>query len=230
VQDFQIVGAPDWIKSDRFDIVAKAATEIAPAGPFPTAGGATPPVFLMLRSLLAERFSLAVRRETREMPVYALVVARADRKLGPQMKPADTDCAAVMAAARQARRGGGPPPPPAAGEAMKCGMMIGPGRIMGGAVGLPQLAQMLSGRLGRVILDRTELSGNFDVTLEFMPDQMPQFAGGGPPPGAPAPPPIDPNAPSLMTALQEQLGLKLESTRGPVEVLVVDRVEQPTAD
>ena len=161
------------------------------------------------------------------MPVYALVVARADRNLGPQLKPSDTDCAAIM---RAGRRGGGPPPTPATGETMKCGMMVGPGRIAAGSVAMPQLSQMLSSRMGRVILDRTELTGNFDVTLEFTPDQMPQFPGGAPPPGAPPLPPIDPNGPSLMTALQEQLGLKLESTKGPVEVIVIDRVEQPTED
>lgn len=111
-------------------------------------------------------------------------------------------------------------------------MMMGFGNIAAGGMPLSQLATNLSVRVGRVVLDRTELSGNFDFTLDFTPEQLPQR-----PPGAPADQPIrmngvdiDPNGPSIFTALQEQLGLKLESTRGPVDVLVIDRVEQPTPD
>ena len=89
------------------------------------------------------------------------------------------------------------------------------------------LASSLSGWVGRVVLDRTGLVGGFDVDLTWTPDQLPQ---GPRPPGAPELPPIDPNGPSLFTALQEQLGLKLESTKGRVDVLVIDRAEKPTED
>jgi uncharacterized protein (TIGR03435 family) len=85
----------------------------------------------------------------------------------------------------------------------------------------------LSPFVQRVVLDRTGLAGNFDFDLTFTPNQMPP---GPPPPGAPPLPPIDPNGPSIFTALQEQLGLKLDSQRGQVEVLVIDRVERPTPD
>ncbi len=92
---FQILGGPRWIESDRFDIVAKAAGD-----PQPGPNGAPPEMFLMLRNLLAERFQLTVHRDTKEAPIYALVMARGDGKLGPQMHASATDCAAVMSAMR----------------------------------------------------------------------------------------------------------------------------------
>ena len=105
-------------------------------------------------------------------------------------------------------------------------MMIGPGQVTGGGMPITQLALMLSQMTQRIVEDRTGLTGNFDIDLTFTPERMPQ---GPPPPGVQLPP-IDPNGPSVFTAVQEQLGLKLESTRGPVEVLVIDHVERPTPD
>ena len=99
VQDFQLVGGPDWIAKERFDIVAKAEHDIVPTPP-----GTTGPGQLMLRSLLAERFKLAVHQEKRELPVYALVVARNDRRLGPQLQRSTVDCQAIITA--QLGRGG----------------------------------------------------------------------------------------------------------------------------
>jgi uncharacterized protein (TIGR03435 family) len=218
VQEYQLVGVPDWATNERFDISAKAEGEIRP----PTPGGPPSPVQFMLQALLEERFKLAVHRETRDMPIYALTLARADGKLGQQMKPSTTDCAAFAAA----RRGQPPPGPPPPGERPTCGTRMMPGNISGGSMGLPQLATNLSMLTRRVVVDRTGLTGGFDIDLAFTPDQMP----GPPPPGAPPPPAIDPNGPSIFTAVQEQLGLKLEATRGPVEVLVVDHVERPTPD
>ena len=225
IQDVQLVGGPDWVGSNRFDIIAKAEGDV-PLAPPGTAG----PMQLMLRALLAERFKLAVHNETRELPIYALVVARSDGKLGEKVRPATVDCAAIFAAARA--RGGQPPPPPNPGERMPCGSRIGPGVLNAGSFSLSQLSVTLSQIVNRTVVDRTGLTGNFDFDLLWTPDQLPQRA-----PGTPADQPlrtngaeIDPNGPSIFTALQEQLGLKLESQRGPVEVLVIDRVEQPTAD
>jgi uncharacterized protein (TIGR03435 family) len=101
--------------------------------------------------------------------------------------------------------------------------------ISGGAMPLSQLVQFLSQNLGRPVLDKTGLEGNYDYNVTYTPDQIPAPPGGAPP-GAPALPPIDPNGPSLTTALQEQLGLKLDSTRGPVTMFVVDKASQPTPD
>jgi uncharacterized protein (TIGR03435 family) len=222
LQNFQIQGGPDWLGSERFDVVAKAEGDLPPMAP----GGPPNPLLLMVQSLLQERFKLTVHRETKEMPIYALVIARSDKRLGPQLRPSETDCAALMAARGAA---GGPPPPPPIkpGERPQCGMFMGMARIAAGGVPTLQLAMSLSQRVGRIVVDRTGLAGMYDFEVDFTPDQLPQ---GPPPPGAPPLPPIDPNGPSLFTALQEQLGLKLDSDRGPVEVLIIDSVERPTPD
>jgi len=104
--------------------------------------------------------------------------------------------------------------------------MMSPGRIMGGGISLSQLIQPLSLFARRTVTDRTNLAGNFDIDLVWTPDQMPS---GPAPPGVTLPS-IDPNGPSLFTALQEQLGLKLDSQTAPTDVLVIDHVERPTPD
>ena len=112
-------------------------------------------------------------------------------------------------------------------------MFMMPNRIQAGGTAVAQLAQILSQRVGRIVTDKTGLTGNYDFTLEFTPDPGIGGGPGGPgdaPPGAPPLPVVDPNAPSLFTALQEQLGLKLESRRQPVEMLLIKSVELPTAD
>jgi uncharacterized protein (TIGR03435 family) len=221
VQDFQIVGGPDWVTSDRFDVVAKA-----PEGDF-NADVMRP----MLQSLLVERFKLGFHKETRDMPIYALMKARPDGKLGPNVTASSIDCGA------RGRRGGGPPPappppgPPQPGQKMDCGFMIGFGRMNVGGMPMANLAQALSPMVGRIVLDKTELPGNYDFELTYSPEGIGSgFPGGGPPLLNGGPPPVDPNTPTIFTALQEQLGLKLDSQRGPVEVVVIDRVEQPIAD
>jgi uncharacterized protein (TIGR03435 family) len=211
----RIVGGPDWINSTRFDIIAKASTEFrsSPEGP-------PNELFLMLRSLLEDRFKVRTHRETRELPVYELVVARADGKLGPQLRQSTANC-------------DGPPPPRQPNEPPPCGAMRGPARVMAGGIPMRRFAEMLTAIMavgtpasadGRLVIDKTGLSGRFAFNLTWTPDQIPTVA---PPPGIP---PVDPNGPSLVTALQEQLGLKLESAKGPVEVLVIDSVERPTPD
>jgi uncharacterized protein (TIGR03435 family) len=228
LQDFQIAGGPSWLNSDHFDINAKVPDEFRDQPPM-RPGGAPGPLQLMIRALLADRFKLAVHNETKDSPIYALILARSDGKLGPGLKKSDVDCAAAFAAGR-ARGGPMPPPgPPQPGERMPCGMRIGPGNLMGGGALMPQFANTLGMFAGRVVLDRTGLQGAYDIDLTWTPDQMPPR-----PPGAPTDPPvqfngvaIDPNGPSLFTAVQEQLGLKLDSQRGPVEVLVIDRAEKP---
>jgi uncharacterized protein (TIGR03435 family) len=102
--------------------------------------------------------------------------------------------------------------------------------MVAGGTRMPQLATALSTWVNRIVVDRTGLTGSYDINLQWTPDQMPFGPGGDPPLVAPAPPPIDPNRPSIFTALQEQLGLKLDSQRGPVEVLVIDSAERPTED
>ncbi len=217
VQEFQIVGGPDWLTSDRFDIIAKA-----PEGEF-NAEVMRP----MLQSLLVERFKLTSHRESRDMQIYALMKARSDGKLGPNLTPSAVNCAEVM----RGRRGGGPAPPQP-GQKMDCGFMIGPGRMNVGGMPMANLAQSLSPMVGRIVFDKTELTGNYDFELTYSLEGLGSAfpGGGGPPLLNGAPPPVDPNTPNIFTALQEQLGLKLDSQRGPVDVLVIDRIEQPVAD
>src|SRR5262249_45994631 len=142
---------------DRFDIVAKAEGELPPPGA--VAPGVAGPQQLMLRSLLADRFKLAVHHETRDMPIYALVLARADGKLGPKIHTSDVDCAALGAARG---RGGPSPAPPQPGDRMMCGMRMAPGQIDGGGFPLSQLATTLSPIVQRVVVDHSGLAGNYD--------------------------------------------------------------------
>ncbi len=213
LQDEQIVDAPNWISAEHFDIVAKAAGDVPPPTP-----GNSGPLQLMMRSLLAERFKLAVHRETREFPAYALELARRDGRLGPQLRPSAVDCAAIAAA----RGSGGGAPPASAAARPPCGVRAAGGQMIAGGLPLSQLAVLLSSMVQRVVIDRTGLTGSFDLDLNWTPDRTPQAAGPLPQ--------SDPNAPSIFTALQEQLGLKLESVKNPVEVLVIDHVERPTPD
>ena len=109
---------------------------------------------------------------------------------------------------------------------MECGFMMGGSNINAGGMPMLELARALSPMVGRIVIDKTGLKERYDLQLTFAPEGR----GFGPGPGNAEPPPVDPNTPSLFTALQEQLGLKLESERGPVDVIVIDRVEQPTED
>ena len=210
VQDFQVVGGPDWLSTARFDVVAKAE-------------GGNPSqedLQLMLRSLLADRFKLVVRPDKREMPTYSLVPARADGKTAAQLRKSDANCGPATA----------PGAPPAPGQLPSCGSMLGFGNLKARGSTMAALASTLSTFAGRIVVDRTGLAGGYDVDLNWTPDQIPRPAGGGDQPVQVNGVTIDPNGPSLFTALQEQLGLKLESARGPVDVLVVERAEKPAED
>ena len=123
VHDSQISDGPNWVNSDRFDIVAKGDVGASPAFPIQLREGASK-LQLMMRALLVDRFKLAVHRETRQIPVYALVVARRDGRLGPELRRSDVDCAASAAAAR--REVAPSSNPPAMHEETRCAMAVGP--------------------------------------------------------------------------------------------------------
>ena len=205
IKDFQISGGPGWNTSDLFDIAAR------PDGP------TKPEQFqLMLQSLLAERFQLVVRRETKEMPGYALVIA----KNGPKFKDAhESDPNIAELKGRDLPAGGGRP----------AVTIIRRGRLTTQGSNMTGLAGQLSNILGRTVVDKTGLTGTYDLKLEWAPDeiQVANFQTIGVPEGFGAPPPDWPG-PRLFTALEEQLGLKLESTKGPVEILVIDSAEKPS--
>jgi bla regulator protein blaR1 len=189
VHSFQVSGDPDWAHTLRWDIRAKAEGE----------GGRMPSAQFeeMLRALLEERFQLKVDRKTREMPVYALLVA----KNGPKLNLA---------------AGGSP------------GVQMRPGSITFTKSSTASLAAQLSLLAGRVVVDKTGLTGVYDFELRWAqePGQGSPEAFGLPPVASDAPPPVGANGPSIFTALQEQLGLRLESQKGPVEILVIDHVEK----
>jgi uncharacterized protein (TIGR03435 family) len=210
VQPFQISGGPSWFDSDRYDIAAKPA--ITPKGS---------DFRLMLQSLLFERFHLAIHRETKELPLYALVTAKSDGKLGPGLtRSKEGDCSSVDPSM--------PPPPRVPGKvpALGCGnFAMGPMDIRAVAVPISDLAPLLSGLLGRTVVDKTGLDGKFDVSMEWTADENRALQLA---PDALRPPPSDTTGSSIFTALQEKLGLRLQSQKGPVTVLVIDHVERPT--
>jgi uncharacterized protein (TIGR03435 family) len=169
--------------------------------PFPTGSDGVERMRLMLQSLLAERLKLAIHWDTKEEQVYELGIAKGSAKL----KEVD---ASNTGAAR---------------------MQVALGHFVGTAQPLSQLVRNLSQRLGRPVIDKTALTGRYDFELTYTPDPGQMPAGGQPlPPGAPPLP--DPNGPSIFAALEEQLGLKLQSTKGPVRVLIVDHAEKPDAN
>jgi uncharacterized protein (TIGR03435 family) len=202
VQPFQMIGGPDWMDADRYDIVAKIAdADLDEKGMVPG-----PQFMLRVQSLLEDRFKMATHWETRELPVYALVVAT-EGKLGPKLKVHGGEC--------DRARGGGPPPPgaPAANCGTRTNMTPAAAKISGSGITMQTFARNLAGGTGRNVVDKTGLTGSYDLELEFTPEQTADNIG-----------------PSLFTAMQEQLGLKLDSQRAPVEVLVIDTLEKPTPD
>jgi uncharacterized protein (TIGR03435 family) len=200
-----ILGGPSWINTERYMINAKA--EGTPSQPMMRGP--------MLQALLEDRFQLKIRREIREVPVYVLTVAKG----GPKLKAS--------------KEGSCPTPGPPAGVSCPGSVWIarkGLNMTVDQQETLDGLARMLIQRLGRPVIDKTGIKGMFDFHLEFAPDETTggTLPGGGDRAGAPADTPADPSGPSIFTAVQEQLGLKLDSARGPGEVLVIDRVERPS--
>ena len=212
----EALGGPDWLTTDRFDIVVQAPAGVKLTDP----DGFPGPVFAMVRAVLADRFGLVTHNETRERPVYALTTARSDRRLGNGLQRVDGDCAEAMRQMAAPGPGPRPPGPP------PCSFGGGPGRIQGNIVSLAMLSALLGRTAGRPVIDRTGVDGYFNVSLEYALDAG--ITSPLPPGGAPAEPAPRSDAPSLFTAVQEQLGLKLEAARAPVDVLVIDKATQPT--
>ncbi len=200
--EFLLTGGPTWIDTDRFDVSA-------------TVGRGRPNTVaqkqLMLRTLLAERFKLVVHTESKEQPIYALTVASKSGVLGPQLHHVDVDCEPELAS-QPGRRDG------CIFYALPSGLLMLRGQTMSG------LANVLTRLLDKVVRDRTGLAGGFDADGRFNPEGLPGMYQLKP--DDPDRPAVD--VPSLFVALREQLGLALQSTRGPVDVVVIDRVEHPT--
>jgi uncharacterized protein (TIGR03435 family) len=230
VKEYQVTG-PAWMDTERFDIVAKVPQ-----------GATKDDVKLMLQNLLAERFKLTLHREKKDMQMYALVVA----KNGPKLKESPPDD--PNAAAATAHGEPDAPPPGANRTQIKDGAMMGgpmpgggvrmmmqPGRmrLMADKQTMEQFAERLSNQVNRPVVDQTGLTKKYDIVLEFSPEGLGNFGPKGMPPPPPpmggdggSPEPEVQNAPTLFTAVQDQLGLKLEQKKGAVDLLVVDRLEK----
>jgi uncharacterized protein (TIGR03435 family) len=205
LQDFQVSGGPDWIDSDRFDIEARAEAGAVIQDEPPDSG--RPSTFaLMLQSLLEERSQLKLRRETRDLPAYLLVVGRDGSKLKATVKGQPGPGGLTFGSARTSGAG-------------RNGLSMS-----GSGMSAAALARMLGQQLRRTVIDRTNLEGMFDFALTWTPQSPATVLG----PGGDVPPAADPSGPSIFTAVQEQLGLRLESTRAPAEVLIIDSVQRPS--
>jgi len=216
VRDYQVSG-PDWIDAQRFDIVAKVAE-----------GATKDQVRVMLQTLLANRFKAVLHHETRDFPIFELTVAKSGSKLKPSssVPPVATD-------------GKGPnpigsdgfPQLPSGATGMMGAMHNGVNRLIAGKQTLEALAKVLENEVGTRVVDRTGLTGTYDFNLDYVRDQgraIGQFRGL--PPGTAPAADDSGGAPALSTALQEQLGLKLEKAKGPLDVIVVDTANKTPTD
>ena len=212
----QLAGLPAWAREEGWDITARFDPNLGQAE--------NSSIWqLALRQLLAERAQLKFRREVQQRPVYALAHARDDRRLGANITPARIDCDALQPKVEAAAKAGQPSPlPPATNTYVPCGLRSSGGQtrlIRSGGVGLFEFMQELSVLTGRTVIDRTGLAGRWDFFLTFTPPD--RLATGVT---------ADASAPDLFTAVREQLGLKLDSAEGPVNMFVVERLERPTQD
>lgn len=211
----QTEGGPDWIERTRFDILVQTGTGTPPNDP----DGFPGQLFAMMQAMLRDRFGLVVRNEVRQGPIYRLVRLRSNGPVGTGLRQVADGCVAagkaMVAGEKLApRQGRGP----------DCTFGGPPGQLQGNAVPMDMIARVLGAHVNRPVVNDTGLTGSFDLDLAFSP----QFTGGPPgsrAPGDQAPAPSD--APSIFTAVQEQLGLRLETARGPVDVLVVDQARLP---
>jgi uncharacterized protein (TIGR03435 family) len=208
VPEARVLGGPAWLDNDRFDIVATAP-----------AGATTDAIRVMLRDLLKMRFGLAMHMETRDMPIYALKVVQGDGTLGPNLHRSTTDCT-------------GRPTAMAAGR-VQCGILVsqgpGSGSLRGGAATIENFARLLGDFLDRPLNDETGLTGTFDLELQFTAPRS-AAPGAAVPGGLTAAAGNPDDIPTVFTAIQEQLGLKLEAQRGRAEIWVVDAVTPPRLD
>ena len=233
LQEFQVVGGPSDLLSRKFDIAAKAEDGN---------GRTLKEMSVLLRTLLADRFALKVRTEAREAPIYALVIARKDGGLGPAMKVSASECGGLEEQTQKRLEALAKDGPAAMLKALTAGPMpcaIMPAGVPGaGGAGfgmrgngqpMESLVRLITPALDRLVVDQTGLTGLYDWELHFDPEVFRRLAGQAGLNLAPVPQ-VPSDSPSLMTAIQEQLGLKLEARRGPVDHLVIEHVEAPTAD
>lgn len=201
VKNDTIIGGPDWINSSHYDVDAKVTPSTDAAPPKLTSAQRRQ----MLQALLADRFKLVVHEETKDAPIFELTLAKGGSKLN-EAKPGDTTPGPTFPDGSPAGRGN----------------LLGfPGHVSGRAVGITDLTDFLSREVNRPVIDKTGLTAKYDIDLQFTPEQVSATNTSTD---------TDTSAPTLTTALEEQLGLKLTPTRGPVKTLVIDHIEPPSAN
>jgi len=197
----QLVGEPAWTKNENFDIEAKVAgPDVAALAKLSFNQRRS-----MFRQILVEQFKLTTHTETRQLPVYVMTVAKG----GPKFKEHVPDPAHPERENGQGR------------------FNVGPDKITTQGTTMAYFLSFLAQKVGRTFVDNTGLTGRYDITLKWTPDDV-AAASQPKADGGPAPTPAADSSPSIFTAIQEQLGLKLESAKGPVQVLVVDHIERPS--
>lgn len=228
IKDAQLIGAPEWFGSDRYDIEAKP--DEATSERMRKLGRDEAQLMMrqMLRGLLEERCQMKLNRETRELPIYSLIVGRGGPKFHEAAPLPDTP---PSESPNGVTRSG----PNGASPRVRQGIRMGRGDLTLVAATLDMFSNVLSRQLGRPVVNNTGLKGNYDFELKWTPDQSEMRMGPGGPggPGGPpgeAPPPPEENGPSIFTAVQEQLGLKLDSTKAPMQVFVISHIERPSAN
>jgi uncharacterized protein (TIGR03435 family) len=202
-QPSRLIGLPDWAQSARFDIDARGAVD------------GLEDFRAMMQAMLADRFMIAAHTEQRTVPAFNLALARRDGRLGPSMTRSTESCPIAIVGNGRGRAASpdGPPPSP------ECAFRTGPGEIELSGASIATLVSFLSLTQQRPVVDQTGLTGTFDLHLTFAPEPI----AGAPPPTTD----VESRA-SILTAVQEQLGLRLEPTKQPEDVLVIDRVSRPT--
>ena len=228
IKDFQLSGGPSWINTDRYDIDAKMEDSAVEAMEILPPDKRQEQIRLMIQSLLADRFQLRVERGTKELPAYALIVAKGGPKLTetPDQAPAGSGSAPAQPPGPAGVGGGG-----GGGRQGPTGFFrIGRGQINMSGASMSSFASTLAGQaeIGRPVIDETGLKGNYEIALKWTPESPTQIAGGDASQSSASAPPVDTSGPNLFTALQDQLGLKLESRKAPAETIAIARIEKPS--
>jgi uncharacterized protein (TIGR03435 family) len=216
----QLIGAPSWLASDKFDVDAKMESSVMDELQKMSPDDRSAARRKMMQALLADRFHLVVHTETREFPLYTLVIAKSGLKM-KEAKPGDTYPNGFKI---PGGRGGG------AGSML---FQLGPSGTMltGQAEPLAQLIPTISREVGKIVLDKTGLTGNYDFVFQYTPENFHARTDlTEPPPGSGMVLPPDFGLISIFTAVQEQLGLKLEAVKAPIEVIVIDHVDRPSGN
>jgi uncharacterized protein (TIGR03435 family) len=197
-----VIGLPEWTRTERYDVTMK-----------PPAGSTREQISEMWRTMFAERMQLTAHVEQQQRDVFSLILARSDGRLGPDLKPSTLDCTPRPIAPST------PPPPATAREWQgRCGMFMSAGSMVSGGVAMDQFVLNLGGLAGGTVENHTGLDGPYAVTLRFSPARQLGASGAA----------TADDAPDFFTAVQEQLGLKLQREKKMMPVFVIDHIERPT--